>query len=196
MAVGMAAGMTTGMGAGIVAHTSAGVAVGAERTGIAAIVRPLLGVRRAAVAAYAAKHCVRFMDDPTNTDRAYLRNRLRADLLAAAERVRPGFVDELLAIGARAAGWRNALATLVDQCGVAVVAGGAVVPVDALAGLSLEGLAIVWPEIAARAGVVLDRRGVERLAAWSQGARAGQRIPLAGGATVERTGRTFVVRAG
>lgn len=159
------------------------------------VARPLLEVRRAEVAAYAERHGVRFMDDPTNADRAYLRNRLRADLLAAVEAARPGFVDELLAIGERAARWREELAAIVDACGVTLIAGGAVVQAESLATMDVDGLACVWPEIAARAGVVMDRRGIERLAAWSRRARAGQRMPLAGGATVERTGRTFVVRS-
>src|SRR5262249_39624360 len=57
------------------------------------VVRPLLGTRRADVAAYASAHRVRFVDDPSNGDRRYLRNRVRLDLLPALERALPGFGD-------------------------------------------------------------------------------------------------------
>ena len=69
-----------------------------------------------------------------------------------------------------------------------------VVDADALASLTPEGLAIVWPEVAGRAGYVLDRRGIERWAAWTARARPGQQIPLSGGVVAERTARTYVVR--
>ena len=68
------------------------------------------------------------------------------------------------------------------------------IDVAALEGIETSGLAILWPELAGRVGVVMDRRGIERVAAWARYARAGQRIPLSGGATVERTTKTFVVR--
>ncbi|MEN9790389.1 MAG: hypothetical protein RLZZ63_47, partial [Gemmatimonadota bacterium] len=50
-----------------------------------------------------------------------------------------------------------------------------------------------WPAIAARAGVVMDRRGVDRAARWAPSAQAGQVIPLSGGARLSRTRTTFVV---
>ena len=160
------------------------------------IVRPLLHLQRATLAAHAETFGVPFVEDPSNADPCYLRNRLRAHLLTAAERARPGFADSLVAIGARAAAWRAELRTLVDALGAQRVGDAVVVQASALAGLSVEGLAIVWPELAGRAGVVLDRRGVARLAAWSPNSAPGQRMPVSGGGGVERTARTFVVRSG
>ena len=161
----------------------------------AGVVRPLLGVSRAALAAYAAAAGIRHVEDPTNAQTAYLRNRLRGDVLGAVETVRRGFRDELIAIGSRAAQWRAAMAGLVDALGARRVGDSVVIDGDALAGLAPGALAVVWPEVAGRAGVVLDRRGVERLSRWAPSSRAGQRIPLSGGGWVERTPRTFVVRA-
>jgi tRNA(Ile)-lysidine synthase len=159
----------------------------------AGVVRPLLTVTRGDLARYVEQVEIAFIDDPSNTDHAYLRNRLRADLLKAAESVRPGFTDELIAVGARAAAWRAHLATFVDALGAHRVGSAVVVAAEVILPLSLEGLAILWPEVASRAGVVLDRRGVARLAAWSPRALPAQRIPLSGGAWVERTARTFVL---
>ena len=158
------------------------------------IVRPLLGVSRAALAAFATAGSVRYVEDPSNARVDFLRNRMRADLLARIEALRPGFSEELVGIGARAAVWRAELANLVDGLGVRRVGHAVVVEAPALTTLSSDSLSIVWPEIAARGGVVMDRRGVARLAHWTARASAGQRVPLSGGAVVERLDRTFVLR--
>jgi tRNA(Ile)-lysidine synthase len=175
---------------------------GASARGLAAmaapapgILRPLLAVRRAELAAYAAREAVPFVEDPSNVDAGFLRNRLRADLMHAAERAHPGFSAELTAIGARAAAWRRELADLSDALGVRHVGDVLVIDVMPLASMSRDSLAILWPEVAGRVGVVMDRRGVARAAAWTPRARAGQRIPLSGGASLERTATTFVVHA-
>ncbi len=162
----------------------------------AGVVRPFLDIDREEVTRYALRVGIPFVDDPSNVDPVYLRNRLRADLLAAAERTRPGFRAELVAVGRRAAAWRARLAELVDGLGARRTGDAVVVEADALASLTPDGLAIVWPEVAGRAGYVLDRRGIERMAQWTLRARPGQQIPLSGGVVAERTARTFVVRRG
>ena len=72
--------------------------------------------------------------------------------------------------------------------------GTAVVSAAALAGCSEREWSVLWPAIAARVGVVMDRRGIERAAQWAPRARAGQVIPLSGDATIARTAETFVVK--
>jgi tRNA(Ile)-lysidine synthase len=158
------------------------------------VVRPLLDLGREDVARFARAARVPFIEDPSNADPVYLRNRLRADFMAAAERVCPGFREELVAIGHRAAAWRSELVQLVDLLGVRRVGDAAVVEAEALSSLTPAGLAVVWPEVAGRAGFVLDRRGIERMVEWTPRARPGQRTPLSGGVVAERTARTFVVR--
>ena len=158
------------------------------------VVRPLLVLCREDIARYASDAGIPYVEDPSNTDPVYLRNRLRADFIAAAARARPGFREELVAIGHRAAAWRGELAQWVDLLGARRVGDAVVVGADALASLTPAGLAVVWPELAGRAGFVLDRRGIERMAEWTPRARPGQRTPLSGGVVVERTARTFVVR--
>lgn len=53
-------------------------------------VRPLLGVDRAAIAAYALEHGVPFREDSSNSDSKYLRNRVRQELVPLMEAMRPG----------------------------------------------------------------------------------------------------------
>lgn len=53
-------------------------------------VRPLLGERRAAIAAYAAQHHIPFREDASNADPKYLRNRVRHELMPLLESWRPG----------------------------------------------------------------------------------------------------------
>ena len=175
---------------------------GASARGLAAmavrakgIARPLIGVPREVVAVYAAERHLRFLEDPSNTNRGHLRNRLRADLLRAAAVARPGFVAELCEIGDRAAAWRRELAEVVDALEVQQVGQSLVVAATAFEGIGAAGRAILWPELVGRLGLTMDRRGVARAAQWSLTARAGQKIPLSGGASIERTARTFVIRS-
>ncbi|MFI5310254.1 MAG: tRNA lysidine(34) synthetase TilS [Gemmatimonadales bacterium] len=163
------------------------------------IVRPLLGVSRDDVASYALARGVRFSDDPTNRSRAYLRNRVRLDLLPALERVQPGFGEWMLELSLRAARWRSAVEAIVDSLVVDLpameAAGAVVIPATALTVLSPPCLAVIWPAIAGRAGIALDWRGTERLVGFTTQSKVGGEVPLSGGARVERTASTFVLRA-
>ncbi|MFI5230916.1 MAG: tRNA lysidine(34) synthetase TilS [Gemmatimonadales bacterium] len=158
------------------------------------VARPLLTVGRSDVAAYAAAHQIRYVDDPSNVDRAYLRNRVRLDLLPALETACPGFGAELIGIARRAAEWRESVERVVDTLGTQLLPP-LVVPLDPLRALPVEALGVLWPAIAGRAGIVLDWRGTERLVAFTTTGKTGGRIPLSGGAGVERTASTFVLRA-
>lgn len=159
------------------------------------IVRPMLGLSRATVAVYAAARGVPFVDDPSNQSRRFLRNRVRLDALPAAARVQPGFGAELLAIAARAAEWRDGVEALVATLGGVSEDGTELrVPLHALAGLGEDGLGVVWPALAARVGVTLDRRGTRRLSRFTTTSRTGGAMPLSGGATVGRMRDGFVLR--
>lgn len=183
------------------------------------VARPFLHVTRATVAAYAGERGVHWTEDPSNAQMTHLRNRVRHELLPACERARPGFADWLTDLAGRAEAVRGGVAGVVDaMVGVAgaqgtVVAGGTldggpaatrcaqrsgcaavVVPALALDGFSGDALRLLWPEIAARAGVALDRRGIERLAATATRLKPGGVVPLSNGASVSRTVSTLVVR--
>lgn len=158
--------------------------------------RPFLGVPRSTIAAFARERGVRWVDDPSNASRSHLRNRVRLDLLPAIGRVRPGFADEMLRLGERAAAWRRE----IDALAAAIAEGGAGedelrVSAATLGGLTGEGLAVLWPALAALRGATLDRRGTRRLAEFTISGRNGGAIQLSGGFEVVRRRGEFVIRA-
>jgi tRNA(Ile)-lysidine synthase len=68
------------------------------------VVRPLMGFSRADVRAIALELGLPFVDDPANQDPAYLRNRIRSDLLPLLESdYRPGIRTVLARVGSLAA---------------------------------------------------------------------------------------------
>lgn len=52
--------------------------------------RPMLGISRKQIAAYAQEHGIAFREDASNSDPKYLRNRVRHELLPLLENMRPG----------------------------------------------------------------------------------------------------------
>jgi tRNA(Ile)-lysidine synthase len=161
------------------------------------VARPFLRTPRAVLAAYAEARGVPFLEDPSNASRAHQRNRIRLDLLPALERAAPGFGDWCLALAARASAWRATVDACVDALGVTVQPDGTVVlRAREVAGYGRREWEVLWPAIVARIGVTMDRRGIARAAAWAPGAAAGQQIPLAGSARIERTASSYVIRRG
>ncbi len=157
--------------------------------------RPLLALSRATLERYAAARRLPIVEDPTNASLSYQRNRVRHELLPALERVSPGFGDWCWDLGERAAVWRAGVERFVDTLGLRRTGPVSVtLPASSLDALGPEEWAVLWPEIAARAGVVMERQGIERASAWAPSAKPGGAIPLAGGARIERTLSTFVVR--
>jgi tRNA(Ile)-lysidine synthetase-like protein len=165
--------------------------------------RPLIDIGRDAVLAYASEHGIEWQDDPTNASLRHLRNRIRLELLPALRRVRPEIDAELLALARHAAEWRHALTCVVDENFVVRHSpneeGALDVEGTTLGGLQLgelpsEALAALWPELASRADVTLDRRGVSRLAAFTSKGRVGSRIQLSGGWEVTRARERFELR--
>ena len=68
----------------------------AERhLGGGSLVRPLLGVRRAAITAYAEHYGLRWIEDPSNTDLSFDRNYIRARILPRIEERFPDAVERL-----------------------------------------------------------------------------------------------------
>jgi tRNA(Ile)-lysidine synthase len=146
------------------------------------VVRPLLGIDRSTVAAYARAHGVRWVEDPSNRSRAYLRNRVRLDLLPALERARPGLSRELVHLSRRAAQLRSEVKEFLDR-EIPLRASGHSIEVarTLLSRYDAIELRLLWPAIAARIGLALDRRGTERLALFTIEGRGGSRIQLSGG---------------
>jgi tRNA(Ile)-lysidine synthase len=159
--------------------------------------RPLLSLSRAELADYAAASGVEWLDDPTNLDLRYARNRIRHELLPALRNVAPAIDSDLVAIGDRAAAWRRELDAIIDariRFAGDRESGNLDVPAESLAGLSTDALAIIWPALLARVGLAADWRGTRRLVAFTSGGSTGQCIQLSGGWTVHRRRRGYEVR--
>lgn len=163
--------------------------------GDTAIARPFLALTRAQVSAYAAARGLTWVDDPSNASLAFARNRVRHEILPALERAQPGFATWCWELSGRAAAWRAAVAAWVDATvtPLRVDADCVAVRAEPLCALDAEGAAVVWPEVAARAGLAMDRRGIARLADWAPRAVTGSVVQVSGG-EVRRTASTFVMR--
>ncbi len=148
------------------------------------VLRPLLAVTRDHVAAYAAAAGVCWIDDPSNATLGPARNRVRHQLLPAMRAARPTIDAELAAVAAAAAVWRTGVDALAERLVEGCGAGGVRVARHTLAGYDEKELAVLWPALAARAGVTLDRRGTRRLSAFTRNASTGTSTPLSGGARV------------
>lgn len=158
------------------------------------VVRPFLDLRRTDLERYALSKRVKYVEDPSNASRAYLRNRVRHDLLPAITRARPMFPTSLLTIARMAAAWREEMESAVAQIGVTPGPDGSIrVARKDLAGYDAESLRTLWPAIAARAGVVMDRRGTHRLAEFTMNCHTGSSIQLSGGVEVRMYRDHFVL---
>ena len=157
--------------------------------------RPLLGVSRDDVAAYAREIGAPWVDDPSNASSKHLRNRVRRDLLPAIERVRPGFSEDVLSLARQAADVRANLDRLVAATmKVETRRGGIAVPSAAVAKMTPDELAVLWPVLASRAGARTDRRGADRAVKFTKAGRVGSRIQLSGGWELARTKADFELR--
>jgi tRNA(Ile)-lysidine synthase len=160
-----------------------------------AIARPFVGLSRAAIAECARIWEVPCVEDPTNRARDHLRNRVRLDLLPALVRARPQLPRELLDLSRRAAALRTDLDGWIDEnLSLDRQDGALVVRRADLVLLPPDALGLVWPAVAARQGVTLDRRGTERLVSFTIQGAPGGRIQLSGGAEVVRQRDRFLLR--
>lgn len=162
------------------------------------ILRPMLAVTREAVRATADDRGIPFLEDPSNADRRYLRNRVRLELLPSIERACPGFRGWLLDLGRAAALWRSDLATAVDRHWAPIVQDEWTVAVPRTAGSCPDEAeaALFWPEVAGRVGVALDRRGTARIASFTTKRASGLRMPLSGGAELSNSRAFWTLRRG
>ena len=149
------------------------------------VVRPFLQLRRQDIRRYAELHDVAYVEDPTNAGRGHLRNRVRHDLLPAISRLHPGFPKQLLSIAKRSADWRARMVEIAEQIDIRQGEDGSLRIARAdLRGYDAESLRALWPTIAARANVVMDRRGTHRLAEFTTKGLTGGSIQLSGGVEV------------
>lgn len=149
------------------------------------IIRPFLTISRATLATYAQQHKVDFVQDPSNRDRKHLRNRIRLDILPSIVRQHPSFPDELLSLARQSAEWRRSLEDLAGSVGAEAEQDGALrISRSSLEGYDADSLRVLWPALAARASVVMDRRGTQRAAEFTIKGATGGAIQLSGGVEI------------
>ncbi|MDP9205554.1 MAG: tRNA lysidine(34) synthetase TilS [Gemmatimonadota bacterium] len=149
------------------------------------IIRPLLGFRRSKLDAYARALGVPFVQDPSNCDRRHLRNRIRLDILPSIVKRNPRFPDELLALAREAAIWRRSIEDLAGKVHTESEQDGALrISRSSLEGYDADSLRVLWPALAARASVVMDRRGTQRAAQFTISGATGGTIQLSGGVEI------------
>jgi tRNA(Ile)-lysidine synthase len=149
------------------------------------IVRPFLSIRRETLASYALQHDVKFAQDPSNFDRKHLRNRVRLDILPSITRHNPNFPAELLELARQSAQWRRSLEELLGTVDAEAEQDGALrISRSSLKGYDADSLRVLWPALAARASVVMDRRGTHRAAEFTIRGVTGGAIQLSGGVEI------------
>jgi tRNA(Ile)-lysidine synthetase-like protein len=149
------------------------------------IIRPFLNTPRAELAAYAEMNHVPFIQDPSNFDRRHLRNRVRLDILPSIVKQNPRFPTELLSLARQSADWRRSVDDLLPSIDAAEERDGALrIKRSSLAGYDAESLRVLWPALAARARVVMDRRGTHRAAEFTIRGATGGAIQLSGGVEI------------
>ena len=145
------------------------------------VIRPFVNISRRVIEGYAAGHAVQYVTDPTNDSRRYLRNRVRHDLLPSIAKIRPRFIPDLIDISRRSAEWRKAMDSLLEAVDSSTSPDGSLrVARASLAGFDAESLRVLWPALAARANVVMDRRGTHRAAEFTMNGLTGRSIQLSG----------------
>ena len=170
-------------------------ALAVEHVSPAGVMRPMLGLSRADIAAYAVRARLDWEEDPSNARGDHLRNRIRHELLPALARANPLLGDELFALGARAAALRAEVERFVDrELALEHVDGAVRVARDSMLRYDACALALLWPAVAARAGATLDRRGTDRLVAFTTTERSGARVQLSGAFEALSHRGSFIVR--
>lgn len=145
------------------------------------VIRPFVDLSRDALRFYAEANGIEYVVDPTNDSRRYLRNRVRHDLLPTIAKLQPRFSSDLIEISRRSAEWRKAMESLLETLDAVESADGSLrVARSSLAGYDAESLRVLWPALAARAHVVMDRRGTHRAAEFTMKGHTGRSIQLSG----------------
>jgi tRNA(Ile)-lysidine synthase len=151
-------------------------AMASERPlGSARLLRPLLGLPRSTLAAYARAHALAWIDDPSNADARHARNRVRLEVLPALARAVPGAPANI----ARAAALAADAQAVLDEVAAADLA-----QARSLAGASLAtapaGIVAVLAGVTP--GLALHRGALTPLSAARQRLALRAWIDAAGGA--------------
>lgn len=164
---------------------SGSAGLGAMRARAGRLLRPMLRVSRQDVLDHLAAHGLAWREDPSNADPAFLRNRIRHELIPYLEsRFNPAVREALARTASVLAEEAELLATIAAAVGLRSEDGAAILPREAVA-RAPRAVARIAVRNAVRAagglrGVALDHvDGIIDLAA--RPAASGRRVPLPGG---------------
>jgi len=164
---------------------SGSAGLGAMRARAGRLLRPMLRVSRQDVLDYLAAHGLAWREDPSNADPAFLRNRIRHELIPYLEsRFNPAVREALARTASVLAEEAELLATIAAAVGLRSEDGAAILPRAAVA-QAPRAVARIAVRNAVRAagglrGVALDHvDGIIDLAV--RPAASGRRVPLPGG---------------
>jgi tRNA(Ile)-lysidine synthase len=153
------------------------------------VVRPLLPFWRGEIRRYARARALRWRPDPTNRSVHPARNRIRLELLPAAERhVARGARRNLVRLAALAAeeeqAWEALAARALAACAREEPDGAYVLVRDRLRGYDSPVAARALRTLLRRLGTVLDRSGTRLALEFIRTAPSGRRLALPGGVTI------------
>jgi tRNA(Ile)-lysidine synthase len=158
----------------------------------------MLEVTRAELRAYCVRHGIGFREDPTNVTLGTPRNRIRAILLPALERRRPGASRRLSAIAGAAraleSAWRGALQEVAQRTVVERSNERVVLAREALLGYDPNVRTRLLRHELRRLGHAPGRSGTRAVDEFINTGRSGKGIALSGGTRVEREGGRIVLR--
>jgi tRNA(Ile)-lysidine synthase len=154
------------------------------------VLRPLLPFSRDDVEAYARDHRIPRRDDPTNSTRAYGRNRIRLDVLPLLEEVHPGARRGLLRLARNAARTVDALdeflVPLEEEVALERGSGFLVLDRKALAPLAPSVRRALLRRLIRLVGAVPGEAGTGRALSFIRTGPSGGRLELPGGVTLRR----------
>jgi tRNA(Ile)-lysidine synthase len=151
-----------------------------ERDGITWM-RPWLSMRGAAIAAYAKRHRLHYVQDPSNADPRFARSRLRAEVMPALRTAFPGSVQALAAVAQRCA-QAQALLGEVTAADWAAVAPESALHVPAWKQLSdMRGQAVVHAWLNMQTNGRSQSAGVLAVTTLLREGRSGQVVDVVGG---------------
>jgi tRNA(Ile)-lysidine synthase len=162
--------------------------------------RPILRLRRLETRALCSSFGLVPVEDPSNLDPAFRRNRVRHEVLPLLETIRPGAGAALARFATRASEADAALEPVVEQAEREAIS---VAPDGALT-LATEGLVRYHPHVRARVlrralrhrGIVLGAAGTQAALQFIREGASGGILVLPGGVRMERAFGTIVIRPG
>jgi tRNA(Ile)-lysidine synthase len=162
------------------------------------IVRPLLRGDRQSIRNYARRSGLVALDDPTNADRRFARNRIRHDILPALDRHMPGARAALLRLAAEAAAqeaaWNPLIDAWLDRVRIERSGDAILLARDGLLGYHRHVCGRIVRRAFERLGRLPGHSGTLAALAFINNGVSGHSITLAGGYRIEREFDRIVFR--